>query len=368
MKNKLEQLLPPHLRDLVPYPPDRFVSDLARETGLPAEQILKLDSNENPLGISPIVNRALVQACASAAIYPDDGYALTLQLAKHYAVATDQIVLGDGSSEILGLVAQAFLTPGTNAIYAQYAFSIFRIVTQMRAATAICVPATAYGHDLDAMRKAMTPDTRVIFIANPNNPTGTLLEPAKLQEFFAQVPQNVLIVLDEAYWEYVPAAHRLDSVTLLTKFPNLLIVRTFSKAYALAGLRVGFALADARIARILNRVRLPVNVSSLALTAASVALTDTEFLTRSCESNAHGMQQLVQGLTKLNIQYIPSAGNFITFTVNNAAMVYKKLLAQGVITRLLTDYGLPDFIRVSIGRAEQNSRFLAVLKTICRVD
>ena len=352
-----------HVRGIAPYQPGKPISELAREMGLYEADIVKLASNENPLGPSPRALAAAEAALHDIALYPDGaGFALKVALSSKLGVAPDQIVLGNGSNDVLDMVARAFLSPGTSAVYAQHAFAVYPIATQTVGATGIEVPAVNYGHDLTAMRQAIRDDTRVVWIANPNNPTGTFLPWAQIEAFLCEIPPHVLVVLDEAYGEYLPPEDRFDTVAWLARFPNLLITRTFSKAYGLAGLRVGYGLGNAPVIDLLNRVRHPFNVNLVALAAAEAALDDADFLARSYALNRVGMAQLVQGLTALGLTHVPSKGNFLLVKVGDAARVNTTLLHQGVIVRPVANYGLPEFLRVSVGLAVQNTRFLEALK------
>ena len=359
----LAQLAPPYVRAISPYQPGKPISELAREMGLAEDSIIKLASNENPLGMSPKAREAVQAAVKDIARYPDgNGFALKQALVKRYGVGMENIVLGNGSNDVLELAARAFLAPGLAAIYARHAFAVYPLATQAIGAVGIEVPARDFGHDLYAMLAAITPETRMVFIANPNNPTGTLLPGEELEDFLAEVPQDVLVVLDEAYNEYLPHPVRYDSIPWLRSFPNLIVTRTFSKAYGLAGLRVGFALASAEVADLMNRVRQPFNVSSLALAAAAAALADDEFVARSFEINALEMKRITDGLLDLGLEYIPSFGNFVAFRAGDAAKVNRTLLEQGVIVRPIAGYGLPEHLRVSVGLESENARFLEALE------
>jgi histidinol-phosphate aminotransferase len=303
------------------------------------------------------------------ALYPDgNGFELKTAIADRLGVAIDGIVLGNGSNDVLELAARALLGPGTSAVYAQHAFAVYPLATQAAGAQGISVPARAYGHDLDAMQGAIRDDTRVVFIANPNNPTGTLLGSGELHDFLAAVPASVAVVLDEAYGEFLDPALRAPSLAWLAEFPNLILTRTFSKAYGLAGLRVGYALTQPALADLLNRVRQPFNVNSLALAAAAAALYDDDFISQSKAVNDAGMMQLLAGCAALGLKYIPSYGNFVCIEVAAdvaaTAQVFQGLLKKGVIVRPIGGYGLPTFLRVSIGLPQQNARFLAALGEI----
>lgn len=353
---------PAHIRAISPYQPGKPISELAREMGLAEASIVKLASNENPLGIGEKTREAIQAALADIARYPDgNGFELKSALQRRYGVATEQIVLGNGSNDILELAARAFLGPEREAIYARHAFAVYPLATQATGATGVEVPAKDFGHDLEAMLAAITPATRVIFIANPNNPTGTFLPGQEIEAFLARVPGDVLVVLDEAYTEYLAPAQRYDAIAWLSRFPNLLISRTFSKAYGLAGLRVGYGLGDPAVIDLLNRVRQPFNVTSVGLAAAAAALFDEDFLARSFELNQAGMRQLTDGFARMGLEWIPSAGNFVTFRVGDGAKVNLGLLRQGVIVRPIGGYGMPEWLRVSIGLESENARFLAAL-------
>ncbi len=357
------ELSPSYVRAIAPYQPGKPISELAREMGLEESSIVKLASNENPRGIGPRTRAAIEVAIPEVARYPDgNGFELRGALSRRYHVDPSSIVLGNGSNDVLELAALAFLGPGRAAVYSQHAFAVYPLATQARGARGIMVPARDYGHDLEAMAKAIDDETFVVWVANPNNPTGTLARPAELETFLRRVPERVLVVLDEAYNEYLPADQRADSVKWLKRHPNLVLTRTFSKAYGLAGLRVGYALAHASVADVMNRVRQPFNVNSLALVAATAALDDMEFVARSYAENLQGMRQIEQGAHKLGLDFIPSFGNFITLRVGKAAEVYKRLLKRGVIVRPVGGgYGLPEHLRVTIGTAPENEKFLAAL-------
>jgi histidinol-phosphate aminotransferase len=331
--------------------------------GLAESAIIKLASNENPLGVSPLARRAIENVLGDLARYPDgNGFELKTALSQHYGVETDRIVLGNGSNDVLDLAARAFLTPNDEAIYSQHAFAVYPLAVQAIGARGIEVPARDYGHDLQAMRSAITAKTRLVFVANPNNPTGTMVGAHALEAFIASLPTEVLIVLDEAYNEYLPREISNDSLAWLARYPNLVITRTFSKVYGLAGLRVGYAFASRNVADLMNRVREPFNVNTLALVAAAAALQDTDFVRRSYELNRAGMTHLTNGLKTMGLEYIPSYGNFVTFKVHDAASVYERLLKAGVIVRPIAAYGMPDHLRVSIGLESENARFLESLK------
>jgi histidinol-phosphate aminotransferase len=354
---------PEYIRSIAPYQPGKPISELAREMGVPEAGIVKLASNENPLGMSARARAALTGSLGEVARYPDgSGFALKAALSRRLGVGPERIVLGNGSNDILDMAARAFLAPGLSAVYSRYAFAVYPLATQAVGAIGMEVADKDYGHDLPAMARALRPDTRVVFIANPNNPTGTFVPGPKVLAFLEAVPAGVLVVLDEAYTEYLAADQSYDALAWLARFPNLLISRTFSKAYGLAGLRVGYGLGHPAVIDLLNRVRQPFNVSSLALVAAEAALEDEEFLVQSAELNRRGMAQLLEGFKALGLEWIPSAGNFVTVRVVDGAAVNGRLLRQGVIVRPIAGYGLPEWLRVSIGLPEENARFLDALR------
>jgi len=356
----------PPVCDLQPYVPGKPLDELEREYGV--TNAVKLASNENPLGPSARVLAAVTEAAAGLNRYPDgNGYYLKQKLASVHGVSQSAITLGNGSNDVLVLLAEAFLTAGSSAVYSQYAFVVYPLAVQATGAEAIVVPANPdsheqpLGHDLDAMLAAIRDDTRLVFIANPNNPTGTWVEHAALYAFLRAVPADIVVVLDEAYCEYSGEGAR--TVSWLEEFPNLVITRTFSKIYGLAGLRVGYGLSSPAVADLLNRIRQPFNVNQLALVAAKAALDDAEHLDAATELNNSGMHQLQEGLATLPVKVLPSKGNFLLLDLRKpAADVNEKLMREGVIVRPVGNYGLPNHLRVSIGTAEENAAFLAALK------
>ncbi len=354
------------VQQLSPYVPGKPVDELARELDIDPASIVKLASNENPLGASPKALAAISGALAELTRYPDgNGFALKQRLAERCDVEMNQVTLGNGSNDILELVARAYLAPGVNAVFSEHAFAVYPIVTQAVGAQAKVVPAKDWGHDLSAMLAAIDAQTRVVFIANPNNPTGTWFSADALDDFLQDVPAHVLVVLDEAYIEYAEGSDLPDGLDYLAAYPNLLVSRTFSKAYGLAALRVGYALSSPVIADVLNRVRQPFNVNSLALAAACAALDDTEYLAQSRRLNEAGMQQLQAGLRELGLGWIESKGNFIAVDLaREAAPVFQGLLREGVIVRPVANYGMPNHLRVTIGLPAENARFLEALSKV----
>jgi histidinol-phosphate aminotransferase len=355
---------PDNIRAISPYQPGKPISELAREMGLAERDIVKLASNENPLGMSPVAREAATGALAEVARYPDgNGFALKSALSDRLGVSPERIVLGNGSNDVLELAARAMLAPGRSAVYAQYGFAVYPLATRATGAHGIEVPARDFGHDLDAMLAAIRSDTRVVFIANPNNPTGTFIDGDAVEAFIARVPEDVLVVLDEAYTEYLAPERRYDSIGWTARHANLLVSRTFSKAYGLAGLRVGYGVGNAALIDLLNRVRQPFNVGNVALAAAGAALGDEEFIARSAQLNRRGMEQLTGAFRERGLQWIESSGNFVALRVGDAAAVNAALLRQGVIVRPVAGYGMPEWLRVSIGLPEENARFVEALRT-----
>ena len=360
---------PEYVRAIAPYVGGKPIDEVARELGIDAATIIKLASNENPRGPSPRVLAAIAAAASDLTRYPDgNAFALKAALSDALRVAADQIVLGNGSNDVLELTAQAFLRQGDHAVYSQYAFIVYPLATQARGALGIEVPARDYGHDLDAMRAAITPRTRIVFVANPNNPTGTWLAGDAVESFVASVPKDVLVVLDEAYNEFLDPSERVDTTAWIERYPNLVVSRTFSKAHGLAALRIGYGVMNAAVADLLNRVRQPFNVNALAQAAALAALADTGYVAESRRLNREGLRQLESGLAALSLRYVPSHGNFILVEVGDAARVNQSLLEQGVIVRPVANYDLPTWLRVTVGLPAENARFLAALETALRAS
>jgi histidinol-phosphate aminotransferase len=350
-----------YVRQIAPYQAGKPIEELARELGLAPESIVKLAATENPLGMPESARAALLRA-TDLGRYPDaNGFALKARLAARYGVPADWLTLGNGSNDILEAAAAVTLNPQASCVYSQHSFAVYALATQARGAQAIVVPARDYGHDLAAMAAAIRPDTRLVFIANPNNPTGTFLPAPALAAFLAQVPRAVVVVLDEAYNEYLPPELRYDSVAWVRRHPNLIVSRSFSKAFGLAGLRVGYGIAQPALTDLLNRVRQPFNVNALAQVAAAAALDDTDFLERSYALNRAGLRTLTAGFDRLGLDYVPPFGNFVLVKVGPAARVYQELLRRGVIVRPVANYGLPEWLRVTVGLEAENARFLDVL-------
>lgn len=358
---------PDYVRKISPYIAGKPISEVAREFGLDEASIVKLASNENPLGMPESAKAAIAAEMAELGRYPDsNGFALKAALSAKYEVPAEWLTLGNGSNDILELAAHALVEPGQSIVYAEYAFAVYALATQETGARAIEVKARDYGHDLDAMAAAIAEDTRLVFIANPNNPTGTFVSAAQIEAFLAKVPRHVVVVLDEAYNEYLDAGQQYESIAWVRQYPNLLVSRTFSKAYGLAGLRVGYAVAQPELTDLLNRVRQPFNVNSLAQAAAIAALADSAFLEKSAALNRAGKTQLVEAFERLGLEYVPSSGNFVMVRVGDddgaGARVNLALLRQGVIVRPVGNYYLPQWLRVTIGLPEENAAFLAALE------
>ena len=352
------------VRGLRPYEPGKPLEELEREYGV--RDAIKLASNENPLGPSPVALAAIAPRLAELARYPDgNGFSLKKALSKKFGLAPDQITLGNGSNDVLEFIARAFVSPENDVVFSQHSFAVYPIVTQAVGATAVVVPAKNWGCDLEAMADHITHRTRVVFIANPNNPTGTWHRGDELKSFVAALPAHVLCVIDEAYFEYVEAADYPNAMAWLPEFDNLVVTRTFSKIYGLAGLRIGYGVSSPAIADMLNRVRQPFNTNSLALAAAEAALADETHLEASRSLNAAGMKQLVAAFEKMGLDYIPSVGNFVAVDVGRkGADVYEQLLHKGVIVRPVANYEMPNHLRITIGTENENRKFLEALTAV----
>jgi histidinol-phosphate aminotransferase len=353
------------VQKLIPYTPGKPIDELERELGL--SHIVKLASNESPLGLNPNITKAITKALPELNRYPDGGgFNLKTALSKKLGVNVDQITLGNGSNDLLEIITRSFVNTELEIIYSQHAFAVYPIVTQAVGATARVIPAKNYGHDLDAMLEAVNEKTRLVFIANPNNPTGTLLKPEAIKNFIAALPKTVLCVLDEAYFEFIEADKRADSISWLTEFPHLIITRTFSKAYGLAGLRIGYSLSSPEIADLLNRVRQPFNNNALALVAAETALADKDYLALAVKTNNEGMAQLTTVFKFFDLEWIPSAGNFVSVDFKQNAMpIYQTLLQKGVIVRPVGGiYEMPNYLRISISTKKENLFFIEALKAV----
>lgn len=363
----VKNLVNPSVLTVNPYIPGKPISELKREFGL--RRISKLASNENPLGCSELAKTAMQNALIDVARYPDGNtFDLRSALAQFWQVSAEQILLGNGSNEVLELIARTFAKQGDEVVFSQYAFAVYAISAQIVGATPVQVPAKAYGHDLEAMLSAITDKTKIVYIANPNNPTGTVFNQQAWDNFIAKVPENVLVVVDEAYIEYAKALMGNDYPNVmkdLQTYPNLMITRTFSKAYGLASLRIGALIANPEVIALIHRIREPFNVNQMAQVAAMAALQDQDFIEQSVAINQQGMAQICRFLEDNSIDYIPSFGNFVTANFGaKAAQVNQKLLEKGVIVRPQGGYGMAEFLRVSIGSESENAHFMEALSEI----
>ena len=369
-ESNLLPLIPAYdsILELAPYQTGKPVEELTREYGV--SDVVKLASNENPMGCSPQVTLAVTEQLSQLARYPDgNGYYLKQALADFNDVNIDQVTLGNGSNDLLDILARSFVGTDDAIVYSQYAFVVYSMLAKMQGATGVEVPAQRFGHDLNAMSRAVqdNPNTKIVFIANPNNPTGTQLAHKELLQFVAGVPSSVLVVLDEAYIEYSPES---NNRALIEDFDNVVIVRTFSKAYGLAGLRVGYALSSVAVADLLNRIRQPFNVSRVGLAAAAAALGDQDFIEKVRLTNEEQMRWLEKQFDALGLGFVKSHANFIMVEMDdeNALSINQALLEQGVIVRPLVGYGLPTWLRITVGVAEDNMRLIDTLRSILTDD
>jgi histidinol-phosphate aminotransferase len=357
--------LNPALKNLPVYQPGRPIEEVARELNLPAADIIKLASNENPLGPSPAGLAAMQQALAQLHLYPDgNAFYLKQKLADKLGIKTTHLILGNGSNEIIEFVGHALMAPGVDVVVSQYCFAVYPIITHLFGANLVTVPAKNYGHDLPAMLKAVTPQTRVLFVANPNNPTGTLASPQEILRLADEIPDNVLLVMDEAYVEFLEEPVDLLPLIRAASQPNLLLMRTFSKIYGLAGLRLGYGIGHPDVIAALEKVRQPFNINSLVQAGALAALDDAAHLANTRANNRAGLRFFEDAFRKLKLEYVPSAANFILVRVGNGQRVFQGLQKQGIIARPMAGYQLPEWIRISIGTPEQNIRCLTALKTL----
>ncbi|HZL77474.1 MAG TPA: histidinol-phosphate transaminase [Candidatus Limnocylindrales bacterium] len=355
----------PFLKTLPTYQPGRPIEEVARELGLPAESIIKVASNENPFGPSPLAVAALQKAVAGVNLYPDgNAFYLKQKLAAKLRVEPSNLVLGNGSNEIIEFVAHALLAPGDDVVVSQFCFAIYPIVAKMFGADVITVPAKNYGHDLSAMLRAITPKTRIVFVANPNNPTGTLASREEVIHFVNEVPDDVLLVMDEAYIEFLDEPLDLSPLVRSGVRPNLILMRTFSKIYGLAGLRIGYGIGNPEFIAALEKIRQPFNANLLAQTAALAALDDDEHVRKTRANNFAGLEFFQRAFRAMKLEYVPSAANFILVCVGDGKKVFEAMQKLGVITRPMAGYQLPEWIRISIGTPKENERCLNVLKTV----
>lgn len=356
-----------HLKDLPVYQPGRPIEEVARQYGLDPDRIVKLASNENPLGPSPRAREALQKALNTVHLYPDGhAFALRQRLAAKLGVTPEHLIFGNGSNELLEFIGHVLLEPGVDVVVSQYCFAVYPLVTRMFRANLVTVPARNHAHDLAAMRAAITPRTRVVFLANPNNPTGTWAPAAELRAFVESIPANVLVVLDEAYIEFLEDPPDFLPDLRSGARPNLLLLRTFSKIYGLAGLRVGYGIGVPALIAALEKVRQPFNLNRLAQVAALAALDDEEHVQRTRRNNRQGLEQLQTGCRELGLPYLPSAANFLLVRVGDGAAVFEALQREGVIVRPMGAYDLPEWIRISVGTPEENQRCLEALRKVMR--
>jgi histidinol-phosphate aminotransferase len=353
----------PHLTNLPVYQPGRPIEEVARELGLPAEGIIKVASNENPFGPSPLAVAAMQKAIAGVNLYPDgSAFYLKQKLAAKLGVEPTNLILGNGSNEIIEFVGHALLTPEADVVVSQFCFAVYPIVTKLFGANLIAVPAKHYGHNLPAMLKAITPRTRIVFVANPNNPTGTLAPREELIRFVNDGPDDVLLVMDEAYVEFLDDPLDLVSLVRLGARKNLILMRTFSKIYGLAGLRIGYGVGNPEFIAALEKIRQPFNINLLAQTAALAALDDAEHVRKTRRNNFAGLEFFAQAFRELKLEYVPSHANFILVRVGEGQKVFEAMQKQGVIVRPMGGYQLPEWIRISVGTPPENERCLTALK------
>lgn len=345
------------------YEPGKPIEDVARELGLNPAEIIKLASNENAFGPSPKGIAAAQKMLAEAHLYPDGGtFELRKKISEKLALSPDQIITGNGSNEVLELLGHVFLGPEDEVVMGTPAFIVYKLVTLLFGATPIEVPLREHRHDLDALLAAVGPKTKIVFLPSPNNPTGTANSPEEIEAFVRKLPDHVIFAFDEAYAEYLE--NPPDLRPLIAEGRKIICFRTFSKIYGLAGLRVGYAYTSTEMAALLNRVREPFNVNAPAQAAAVAALDDVDFLDRCREENRNGLRQLSEGLEKLEIPFVPSEANFLLVRVGDGAHVFQKLQSRGIIVRPVAPYGLPEYVRISVGTKEENARLLAGLKEI----
>lgn len=357
----------PTLKDLPTYQPGRPIEEVARELGMPATKIIKLASNENPLGPSPEALQAMQHVLANIHLYPDgNAFYLKHKLAQKLDVQPEHLILGNGSNEIIEFVGHAFMQPGVDVVVSQYCFAIYPLTAKLFGANVITVPAVKHGHDLSAMLKAITPSTRVVFVANPNNPTGTVVAKQELVDFAGKVPANVLLVIDEAYIEFLNDPADFISEIRRGQKPNVLLMRTFSKIFGLAGLRLGYGIGSPELITALEKIRQPFNINSIAQAGALAALDDADHMRRTRDNNSTGLKRYEEAFQQLGLEFVPSAGNFILVRVGEGQRVFDDMQKLGVIVRPMGGYQLPEWIRISVGTPEENERGIKALKTVLK--
>ncbi|MGQ9609242.1 MAG: histidinol-phosphate transaminase [bacterium] len=349
-----------------PYEPGKPIEEVSRELGIPEQDIIKLASNENPIGPSPLGIKAIIDCADQVNLYPDgDCYYLKNDLAEYLKVKPENLIMGNGSNDVLQIIADTFITPDDEVIYSRHAFVVYSLVTQVADAKAVIVDMKDYTHDLQAMADAITDKTKVIFIANPNNPTGTMVTSEQVEQFMKRVPDDVVVVFDEAYYEYVTRSDYPQTLKYIQDGRTVITLRTFSKIYGLAGLRVGYGITRPDIVEVLNKVRQPFNVSMVAQAAARASLKDKEHVAKSIKINSEGKEFLYKELEKMGLDYVPTEANFILIHVGRSGTeVMSKMLKKGVIVRPVGGYELPNSIRVTIGTPQQNQKFISALKEV----
>jgi histidinol-phosphate aminotransferase len=349
--------------DLVAYEPGKPIDETARELGLDPSQIVKVASNENPLGPSPRAKAAMREALEEAHIYPDGGgYRLRSAIAKSFGLENSNVILGNGSNEIIELLCHTFLNPQTELIAAEHAFVVYKLMATLFGAKYVEVADPGFVHDLEGMAAAITDQTRLVFIANPNNPTGTMVDQAAIDRFMAKVPEHVIVVFDEAYIEFPENAP--DTLRYVREGKNVCVLRTFSKLHGLAGLRVGYGIASPKVAELLQKARQPFNVNAIAQAGAIAALGDTDHIANTRAVNQAGMVFYEKAFTERGLEFVPSYANFILVKTGNGDRLFREMLKQGVIVRAMSGYKLPDWVRISIGTPEQNQRCIEVLDSV----
>ena len=359
----LRALVPEWIRTLTPYPPGKPIEELERELGI--RDSIKLASNENPLGPSPKAVAAIAAVLADLHRYPDgSAFYLKRRLAERLGVSEAELIVGNGSNEIIELAVRTFLRPGDEAVMADQAFVVYRLVVQSAGGSSRMVPLRDFTHDLEAIAATVTPRTRLVFLGNPNNPTGTIFRRAAWRAFLGRLPEHLLVVADEAYAEYVEDPEYPDTIRERGDRVPVLSLRTFSKLYGLAGLRIGYGVAAAPVIDALDRIRQPFNVNALALAGARAALDDEEHVRRTLAANRAGMAFLVEACRALGLAHVPSAANFVLVRVGDGARVYEALLRRGVIVRPMAVYGFPEHVRVTVGTEAENARFVAALRAV----
>ena len=363
----LNNIALPHVPGLAVYEPGRPIEEVARELGLRPEAVIKLASNENPLGPSPKAVAAMRRALKTVHLYPDGGsYYLRQGLAKHVGVGMENLILGNGSNEIIELLFHAFVAPGDDVVYAERSFAVYALCSASFRARSVVVPMKGHTHDLDAMLAAVNGRTKIVFIANPNSPTGTRVANEALVRFLDHVPQHTIVAIDEAYFEFLDDPP--DTLRFITKkhAPNIILMRTFSKIVGLAGLRIGYGIAGKEMVTLLNKVRQPFNVNAIAQAGALAALSDRAHIERTRKSNKQGLAYLEREFGKMRLEFIPTAANFICVRVGNGAKVFDALQRRGVITRPMGGYQMPEWIRVTVGTLSENRRFIREMKRVLR--